>query len=190
MPGARRLLAAAGAVALLGLVAALGVSSPASAHNVLRSTAPADGSTVDAPPEAVTLVFDEPAIAMGSVVEVTDPGGQVVSDGPVQLRDTSVVQPVAADVGGTYRVVWRITSGDGHPIEGTFAFTAITGADAPASASGESTTVVAEPSGAPPVRAAEGSPWPWVAGVLGVVVAAAGVGLVLLRRRRPGARTG
>ena len=174
----------------------MGVSAPASAHNVLRSTAPASDSILDAPPETVTLVFDEPAIAMGSVVEVTDPEGQVVSDGPVQLRDTSVVQPVAASVAGTYQVVWRVTSGDGHPIEGTFAFTASTGADAPATPTGDPTTVAAEPSGAaettgaPPVETSEGTPWPWVAGVLVLVVAAAAVGRSVLRRRRPGAGTG
>ena len=86
-------------------------------------------------------------------------------------------------------MVWRVTSGDGHPIEGTFAFTATGGADAPAT-SDEPATVGAEPSGAPPVEVSERSPWPWVAGALVVVVAAVVVGRSLLGRRRQGAGAG
>ncbi len=179
MAGGRRQIAAAVAGGLLGLVAVVGISLPASAHNVLRSTTPAADSTVDAPPESVTLVFDEPAIAMGSVVEVTDPDGQVVSDGPVQLRDTSVVQPVVAGVAGTYQVVWRVTSGDGHPIEGTFAFTASSGAAAGPSSSGTPTAAASEPAVEASEELARGSggpaPWVWAGVVVLVVAVVAGV---------------
>ena len=56
-------------------------AGPASAHDVLRSTNPADGAVVDRLPDRVVLTFDEPALAIGTQVVVTGPAG-TVSDGP------------------------------------------------------------------------------------------------------------
>ena len=41
-------------------------AGPASAHDVLRSTNPADGAVVDRLPDRVVLTFDEPALAIGT----------------------------------------------------------------------------------------------------------------------------
>ena len=99
-------------------------ASPASAHNVLRSTSPADSSTVDTVPAEVVLTFDEPAIAMGTTIVVTGPDG-AVSDGSPRLVDNTVSQPLKPGApAGEYTVEWRVTSADGHPITGTFAFSA------------------------------------------------------------------
>ncbi|WP_309133676.1 copper resistance protein CopC [Cellulomonas sp.] len=130
------LVALAAAVTALLLTAA-----PASAHNALRSTDPADGSTVEAAPAQVTLTFDQAALELGSEVVVTAEDGTVVSAGAVQLADTSVVQPLAEDrPAGAYRVDWRVTSADGHPISGTFAFTATTPVGPAAASAADATT--------------------------------------------------
>lgn len=115
----------AGALAaLVLLLTALG-ASPAAAHNTLRSSDPADGATVTTAPPQVTLTFDQEALDLGTQVVVTGPDGVVVSDGPAQLVDTSVVQPLAATLpAGGYTVEWRVTSADGHPLSGALAFTA------------------------------------------------------------------
>ena len=128
---------------LLRLVASLAVSvlallalaTPASAHNALRSTDPADGATVATVPEAVTLTFDGEVLALGSVVEVVNPDGDVVSAGEPVADDNTVTQALTGDlVPGEYTVTWRVTSGDGHPIDGTFGFTATAAAALPGEA--------------------------------------------------------
>lgn len=112
---------------LVGLLLALGVvAAPAvQAHDELVSVEPADGSTVGAPPDHVTLTFEEPAVALGTVVEVKSPDGSVVSTGDAVLVDSTVSQAIAGDLpAGAYTVTWRVTSQDGHAVSGTFGFTA------------------------------------------------------------------
>lgn len=115
----------AGALAALVLLLAGLGAAPAAAHNTLRSSDPADGATVATAPPQVTLTFDQEALDLGTQVVVTGPDGAVVSDGPAQLVDTSVVQPLVATLpAGAYTVEWRVTSADGHPLSGALAFTA------------------------------------------------------------------
>lgn len=123
-PAVLRAVATVG-VALIGLVMLVFAAPHASAHNTLVSSDPADGSTVGSAPAAITLVFNEPAQALGSEVLVTDPNGATVSDGPVELVNASVIQPLTGELpAGVYSVTWRVTSADGHPIDGTLTFTA------------------------------------------------------------------
>ncbi|WP_222595527.1 copper resistance CopC family protein [Cellulomonas terrae] len=138
-----------------GVLGVIGVSS-AQAHNVLRSTDPADGSTVPVVPSQVTLTFDAAALALGTQLVITNPVGAVVSTEPAQLLDVNVTQPLSGDLpAGLYTVRWRVTSEDAHPIEGSFTFTAATSAtpdsDAPATPSvAEPTTNSSETSVLPP----------------------------------------
>lgn len=126
------------AVTALALVA---LATPASAHNAPRTTDPADGATVATVPESVTLTFDGEVLALGSVVEVANPAGDVVSAGEPAVDDNTVTQALAGDlVAGDYTVTWRVTSGDGHPIDGTFAFTAEEGTAAPSPTAEETPT--------------------------------------------------
>ncbi len=97
-------------------------ATPATAHNVLRSTSPADGQTLGTAPTTIVLTFDEPAVAMGTRIEVTGPSG-VVSAGEPRLVDNTVSQDLPPGTpAGAYTVNWRVTSADGHPVTGTFAF--------------------------------------------------------------------
>lgn len=121
-PGNRlaRCLLTLGTAALLMVPAAA-----AQAHDVLESTDPADGSTVRTVPTKIGLTFDHTPIAMGSVVRVEDATGADQADGPVSIVDNHVTQAVKTDAPeGKYKVVWRVVSSDGHPIEGTFTFAA------------------------------------------------------------------
>ncbi|WP_158609669.1 copper resistance CopC family protein [Cellulomonas triticagri] len=120
---------AAVVVALLLALAGLLLSAGrADAHNALLGTDPADGSTVEAPPAAITLTFDQPAQALGTEVVVLGPDGATVSTGDAQLVDSTVVQALGTDLpAGAYSVQWRITSADGHPLSGELAFTATAG---------------------------------------------------------------
>jgi len=139
----RRTSWAAGIV--VGLLLTLGiVAAPAAqAHDALVSTEPADGATVPVAPAEVSLTFEEPAVAMGTEIEVTSPDGTVVSSGEPVLLDTTVSQAVEGDLpAGKYTVTWRVTSQDGHAVSGTYAFTA-------AEASGAAPPPSASPSASP-----------------------------------------
>ncbi|HEY0239601.1 MAG TPA: copper resistance protein CopC, partial [Friedmanniella sp.] len=69
-----RALAALGAGLALTLVAA-----PAYAHDELKSTLPADGTSVATAPGQVVLTFEEPPVELGLQVVVTGPDGPVSS---------------------------------------------------------------------------------------------------------------
>ena len=139
---AGRLGVVRGAAPRLGLVAlvvaafALLGAGPAAAHNTLRSSDPADGATVATAPDRLTLTFDQQALALGTEIVVTAQDGTTVSQGPVEIGDVTVSQPLAPQrPAGAYVVSWRVTSADGHPLTGSLRFVAteaVTGAAAPA----------------------------------------------------------
>jgi LPXTG-motif cell wall-anchored protein len=160
----RPLLAVAALLALL-----LGPVGTASAHDVLVGTGPEDGATVPHAPASVSLEFGQAPQALGTEVVVTGPDGAVVSQGEPRLDGATATQPLAGELAaGAYTVEWRATSGDGHPISGSFAFTATEGAAAAEA----------------PVSPSTGSSVPvvWLAvGVIGAI----GAGLLVRQRRRP-----
>jgi len=200
----------AGAAAVVAVTAGLGLlgALPASAHDELVSTDPADGATVATAPDQVTLTFTDKAIALGTEVKVTAPDGSVVSTGDPQLGPTTVAQPLApARPAGTYTVVWRVTSADGHPVSGTFHFAATSAvgvaaptasavpSQAPSATPGASVAspTAASPSAAGPSptptasadpvpSASTGRPSYWL--VVGAVLVLAAAAAALGRRRR------
>lgn len=165
------------------VVAAVAAAAPASAHNVLVSTNPVDHRHVGRTPAAVVLTFNEPALAMGTQLVITGPSG-AVQQGPPQLVDNTVSQAVGRGTpAGEYIVAWRVTSADGHPIAGTFSFTADrAGGGLPGTAS--PSPVSTEPS----QTGTSTRPW-WVAGLFAVALVGV-LGLVRWRRGRGDRRVG
>jgi methionine-rich copper-binding protein CopC len=170
--------------------AALFGAAPAGAHDRITSTTPRDGERVTAP-ASVDLAFTEDVVTLGTAVRVQGPSG-VVSRGAPVVRGREVTQALAPGlVSGSYAVAWRVTSADGHPVSGTFAFTVVaspsaeTGPGTPSTvpappvaddaASGPVATAVASPT---PTDNAAAVPW-WV--VL-IVVLALGVGTAAVWR--------
>ena len=185
--GARTVAVFLAAVLGTAVVSLIATAVPASAHDVLRSTNPADGAVVDRLPDRVVLTFDEPALAIGTEVVVTGPAGPV-SDGPPQLVDAEVRQPVRAGPAGRYTVLWRVTSADGHPVSGTFAFTteqAGTSSPTTAPTSTPATTPTSTPA-ATTVATSQtaGPPGVAIVAVVVGVVALLALGWWALRRRR------
>lgn len=137
--GRGRLWAVAVVVAVLFTL--LGTPQVAFAHNALVSTTPGDGKTVAEPPSSVVLTFNEPAIATGTKVLVTGPDGASATDGDPKLVDNTVEQELESQLpAGEYQVEWRVTSADGHPINGRFTFTVRTGTATSAAPSATATT--------------------------------------------------
>lgn len=164
-------------LALLSAVTLAGTPSLAYAHDEFVSSDPAASQTVPHVPAAVALIFEEPPVTMGIRVVVTGPSGPV-QEGPPKLTDQVVTQALRGGApGGTYQVAWRVTSDDGHPISGTFNFTAqAAGADA----SSSPTDLPVSPPGS--------HRGIWL--VAGLLVAAAGGLLFWLASRRGASRFG
>ncbi|MGO1180006.1 copper resistance CopC family protein, partial [Cellulosimicrobium funkei] len=132
------LLALLAAAALtLGLTATVTTltAGPASAHDRLLTSDPADGAQLAAPPAAITLTFNTEPLPVEPQVVVSDSAGTVVTQGAPTIDGstaTFALDPAVALGGDTYTVAWRVVSSDGHPIEGTFAFAVAAQPEAPA----------------------------------------------------------
>lgn len=114
-------------VALLGLlaVALFFVPGTALAHAVLQSSEPRGGSVVEKSPPWVRVQFNEPVEAAFTPLMVYDRSGTRVDKGDAQIDpgDASAIivglQPLPE---GFYTVSYRVTSTDGHPVEGAYGF--------------------------------------------------------------------
>jgi methionine-rich copper-binding protein CopC len=157
---------------LIALFIGVVSAAPASAHTALESASPADGATVN-PPTRIVLTYSEPV--RFTQVLVTDAAGRQYQSGrPVNVDNTVTENISTIPPNGRYTVAWRVVAPDGHPVEGAYQFT-VTGSDvtAPAAAPAAPTQTTGTTSGT--------SPW-WIV-LIGLLVAAAAVGGLLLLRQ-------
>jgi len=112
-----------GLIALLTALAAVGFAGPAAAHDVLISSDPADGSTVQTAPATVTLTFDQPVQDFEPVITMTGPDGQSYQSGSPTV-DSTVVTSAVGEItqAGEYVIAYRVVSADGHPVTGEVKF--------------------------------------------------------------------
>jgi copper transport protein len=125
----RRVLSAL--LAITGFVAVFLAATPsrASAHADLVGTAPGDGEHLDTAPSQVRLRFTEQILLVTDGVMLLDTGGGRLDTPPARADGVAdVVLDLPADLtDGVYTVVWRVVSGDSHPIHGAFVFSVGTG---------------------------------------------------------------
>ncbi|HEX9086309.1 MAG TPA: copper resistance CopC family protein [Arthrobacter sp.] len=177
--------------ALILAAALLGAVAPASAHDAAESTSPAAGATVAMPPDTVSVTFNRNPLALGSQIVVADAAGTNWADGAVEIVDNVAAQKLKSGApAGLYTVTWRVASSDGHPIEGSFTFTAAAGAAGSTAAAAVPTMGTAQPGTTPaPSRpASSAEPFPWsivifVGTAVGILVALA---LMAKSRLKPG----
>ena len=115
----RRLLVVLAVAALPTLAGAV----PAAAHARLIATDPAGGATVERPPDRVLLTFSERIESTFAGVQVFGPDRERVDSGQPRVEGEQVnvpLQPLTQ--AGRYTVVFRIISGDGHPVKSQFNF--------------------------------------------------------------------
>lgn len=93
------------------------------AHASLVGSNPAAGTDLRAAPTSLRLTFSDGINATGTAIQVTDASGAQLQLGEPVVNDTVVTQRLkATTTPGTVRVVWRVTSSDGHPATGNFNF--------------------------------------------------------------------
>jgi methionine-rich copper-binding protein CopC len=174
---------------VLALLAATAMVVPAQAHAELKSSTPASGATLDAPPRHVELVFSETiGLPDGDAVTITGPDGAKVPVTQVHAVDKTITATIDASAAkaGAHTIAWSAKSDDGDTVSGTIAFTMAVAAQPSSSAAAppSSVTASATVSNAPPSTSTAadsgGVPiWVWLlVGLVGVV------GVVLLVSRR------
>jgi methionine-rich copper-binding protein CopC len=114
--------------ALIGLFTILPMPL-AQAHAVLVFSNPAIDAHLAVMPTTVEVEFDGNLISLGSaktnVLSVEDSQGNQVDDGNTKvagpLVTVGIKNPRAT---GLFTVSWRVVSSDGHPVEGSYQFSA------------------------------------------------------------------
>ncbi|WP_346927558.1 copper resistance protein CopC [uncultured Arthrobacter sp.] len=193
--GARLRLAAVAAVLIPAATA-----TPALAHDSLSSTTPAKDAVVTTAPKTVSLTLSEPPLdsemLKTSVVTVTDGAGTTLTDGKVTVNGPTLSTTIAAGTAGTYTVLWRAVSSDGHPIEGQYSFTVQPAPGGETATPSASPTPSATPSTADPATTPAGTSTPGTVpppdnanapltlGISAAVLAAAVGATLYLRRKR------
>lgn len=182
------------AVAAIMIPAALTAATPALAHDALSSTNPAQDAVIAKAPETVSLTLSEPPADSTnlklSTITVTDGAGNTVSDGIATVYGPSISTKTSAGTPGTYTVLWRTVSSDGHPIDGKYSFTvqAQAGQPVPAASTPGPSTAAPQPSATTSeedrFRPPSNDNAPLVLGIVAAILAAAFGAALLIRRRR------
>jgi methionine-rich copper-binding protein CopC len=108
-------------VSIWAVLLVAGSLGTAQAHSHLRSSLPAEGSTVS-PPKQVVLAFSEVSqLAALTVTRGTDPAIKVVPL-PAQPAQQLTV-PLPKLNAGAWTLGWRVIGDDGHVTHGTVHFT-------------------------------------------------------------------
>jgi copper transport protein len=120
----RRVWAASAALVVAVLFVVALTPQRVAAHAGLESSSPAANAILETSPSEITLDFDEPIAAELASITLFDSDAKEVELGE-QLApvDSSIVQvglPSLDD--GVYVVVWRVSSVDGHVIDGAYSF--------------------------------------------------------------------
>ena len=130
MPTNKRLLwiIGGGLMCLLIVAASLAVvAGRADAHGVQVISDPSPNARLPAPPELITVTFNEPIEPSVSTIQLWDQSPKEIPLGPMQFFDdpTVMAAPVPQDLPpGTYVVVWRnLSTIDGHTWSGSFVIT-------------------------------------------------------------------
>jgi methionine-rich copper-binding protein CopC len=112
-------------LAVAACIAAWLATPAAFAHAYLDRAVPEAGSIVRGTPAEVKLWFSHALEPAFSTVRVADKAGKQVDrkDKQVDARETTLLKVSLPPLPpGSYRVIWRVLSADGHVTRGEFAF--------------------------------------------------------------------
>jgi methionine-rich copper-binding protein CopC len=113
---------------LLVGVTLLACATVAYAHAHLRSSVPADASTLDSSPPGLMLSFSEAAVLTAASIQKAGAAPQPLTPLPTSAA-LQVRFALPALESGAYLVSWRALSADGHIMPGRIHFTIAAGSD-------------------------------------------------------------
>lgn len=159
---------------VLALFATFAFAPVASAHSALVGSDPADGASVAVGPPTVTLTFNEPLQESFPALTVVGPDRNYWQEGEPTVTGRTISTSLR-ELGpaGEYLINYRVTSADGHPVEGQLRFTLTAAGQGTPGASVDSDT--SSSSSGIPV-------WPFIVG--GVVLFGAGLAFALRPQRK------
>lgn len=110
------------ALVVFGL--AVQTAPAASAHAVLEESSPSADELLTVSPTAVSLLFSESVAVRADGIQVYAASGAAQRLGRLELSegDRRITVPLKDTLVGTATVGWRVVSGDGHTISGSFVF--------------------------------------------------------------------
>jgi len=115
------------AIGIVLVMLAVAVATPVagSMHLKLDKSAPAKDAELSGSPGEIRLWFSQATELSISRIILTAADGAEIELGKVEAaEENALVATVLSSLdAGIYEVAWRTSSGDGHPIRGTFAFT-------------------------------------------------------------------
>lgn len=165
-------------IAVLSLVFLVAGAAPATAHSGVVGSSPENGAQVDTSPGIVSVTFNEALRTEYATLRVVGPDNHFWDRGEPTITGATISVPVGAlGPAGQYLVNFRVTSADGHPVQGQRSFT-LTAAGNGEPGAQASTADRTDPS--------DGTGFPvWVIVMLVVIglLALGGLVAVLLRRR-------
>lgn len=95
----------------------------AHAHDTLLGTLPGANTVSAHVPEKVVLQLNNVPVKVGTLVEVKNIEGEIVSTGDIEFEGTTISVPILKGTADSaFTVTWRVVSSDGHPISGSFSF--------------------------------------------------------------------
>ncbi|MGO3328322.1 copper resistance CopC family protein [Gordonia sp. (in: high G+C Gram-positive bacteria)] len=166
---------------IVAVVALLGgfFAGPASAHSARTGASPEDGASLDTAPDRVTLTFNEDLQKAYATLKIVGPDDHFWQKGEPTIDGRDIWVPIdGLGPEGEYKVNYRVTSADGHPVQGQTTFTL--------TKAGAGTPGAAVPADYESPSESEGGVKAWyiiVPVVVVVLVVGAGIAFVVVRRR-------
>ena len=112
-------------ICIIAVVLLFGGTTKAAAHAVVQRAEPTAESTVQTSPTQVRLWFSERLEPGLSSVRVVNERGEQVDTGDAKVEPAEPNQlhvSLSSLSPGTYKVLWRVMSVDGHATRGSFTF--------------------------------------------------------------------
>ncbi|MGE7824214.1 copper resistance CopC family protein [Paenibacillus sp. NPDC093718] len=107
----------------LGLLLILVFPTATWAHSKLETSTPAADSKLKESVQEVSLSFNENIDENLSTLKIKNAQGESVEVAEVKVTQNTMLGTLAAPLpSGSYTVEWKIVGGDGHPVDGTYAF--------------------------------------------------------------------
>ncbi|MFM8254588.1 MAG: copper resistance protein CopC [Actinomycetota bacterium] len=114
---------------ILGLILAITFAPTSFAHAELKSSNPVEGSTLEVMPSTISVTFNENLLNLEgeqvNTIALLDGNSEDVSLSEITIDNATISAKVNVDsfvLPGEYRIIYRVVSADGHPIEGEVPF--------------------------------------------------------------------